>query len=198
MLQIPGAGFFFCRSGNGHTSAAPQVKGLFAHAVVRAGSGEGLQTVRQRIVIGLLKACMCPVGTAKGIDLSGFFDFIEGLHEFTDRDTFIVAVQQIQVDVLHFHGLQGEVDVFQDAITVCASHPGLQIEVAALGKHGDFVLITAGTDPVTEDRFGSAGAVYTRRVKSVDAVLVSAVQKRERILHAGNGGGAVKQAGNRL
>ena len=84
---------------------------LFRQAIVRAAGNEGREIMRLGVGIRLLDSLGPPVGSAQRTDAAGRKMFVERLDDRAHGHGWIVAVEQVEVDVVCAQTGQGIVNV---------------------------------------------------------------------------------------
>ena len=171
MLLIPLALRLICRQ-----AAAPHRLVKFGQAQLWAADGEALQAITGGIVVGFPDARTRPVGAAEDADVASPHLLVQALHQGADGNVRIVAVQQVDVDLIDVQPFQAFGKVRDD---VLRGHAGAAVadRVAALIEQHDLVPIAALAEPFSEGRLALATRIDVGRIETVAARFDVTVQQ---------------------
>ena len=131
--------------------------------------------MRVGILVRLLDALVRPVARAERADLPFGVHLVERLDHFGDGAAFVVAVQKIDVDLIHPEKRKRHGKILAHAFGVHALFHRFGVVMAAFGQKDDVVPPAAMLEPHAEAFFRKP--VVSRAVERVDAERKHRVQK---------------------
>ena len=131
--------------------------------------------MRSGVLVDLLQAFDAPVGAAVGVNLSGLLRRVQRLDNRADRLGRVVAMEQVEVEVVDFEARQAVVNVGLDIEG--RDPPAVLAVVRAFAEDDDFVAHAAAVDPLADGALIVAAAVDMGGVEAVAAGRVKGVQR---------------------
>ena len=197
MFCVPAACIFLRRSGDGYTSAAPGIPHLLSESVIRARYRERDQIIFVCVFIGLLNPLMCPVGAAENADFSLCVHGVENLDDRSGRNFRIIAMQQIDVDIIRLQIFERLPEICPHVLFIHAL-PAVRVRMSALRQHHHLIPVIPQCHPFAQ-RF-LRELVHSRRIIRRDAEVIHSVKQLVRILTCKkrHGRRPVKNPRNRL
>ena len=178
VFAVPALDFFRIFAADGDASAAVRVDDLPRQRKVRARHLKRDQAVSGGVVVCFLNALPGPVGAAESADLALFVHVVEDLDDLTDRHFRIVAVQDVDIDVIRLQEAERCLEVLEHFLAVDTLAERLGVVVPALREKHDLVPVVSRVQPLAERLLGVA--VHARRVQRRDTEVQHSVEK----LHA--------------
>ena len=176
LRAIPRAPHRASRAADGD-APGPRRLELLGEAEVRAADPERDQAVDGGVLIRLAHPLVGPVRAAEDADLPRPVVLVQHVHDRPDRQRGVVAVQDVDLDLVGVEPPERFVEVVGDVLRGDARTPPFR--VCALAEDHDLVAHATVGQPGGEDALLLARAVAVGRIERAAAEFVDRIEERE-------------------